>query len=408
VDDALCKHKLVSHEATIFTDDPVHCFLHVFLDEWACKDFPTKHLDICAFRQDVKKWLRDNYKLLHLKEIIEDWLTEYPHVASRIKEAGLRGQSIKKVKNQEWQFFCNDYALNGFLASGIHLRKGDNYTCFAVANIYIATVNVHMGLESPMRFTPYTDGSYCTINLVQYCAPKWKHFRSTRPLLSPPASPGPAYIDLAPAAEGPMRRASSEATSAEPPLILNEMVPVDVGPASQSSQETEGAEFLSPQQVPEPENLEMLEETLLHSPYGSKDPYQFYHVLKVAIKTTLPQIEVPYRKISMLYHPDRHATKTFGLFNFRSSRPSKARSQTPRNDKNITVNPGRPLRMPSGSVDVPQRLHRMGSGNTCGNAKHRLQLHRGRAVDEPLMPQIRQMQTRLHHTESAATRRQRM
>jgi len=110
-----------------------------------------------------------------------------------------------------------------------------------------------------------------------------------------------------------MRRASSEATNAEPPLTRNEIVLVDVGPASQSSQEAEGAEFLSPQQVPEPEKLEILE-TLLHSPYGSKDPYQFYHVL--------------------------------------------------RNDKNINVNPGSPLRMTSVRVDVPQRLHRMGSGNT--------------------------------------------
>jgi hypothetical protein len=156
---------------------------------------------------------------------------------------------------------------------------GDNYTCIAVANIHIATVNVHIGLEAPMLFTPCTDESYCTINLVQYCAPNWKHFRSTRPLLTPSASPGPANIDLAPAEEGPMRRASSEATNAEPPLTRNEMVLVDVGPASQSSQEAEGAEFLSPQQVPEPEKLEMLDETLLHS-----------------------------RKISMLYHPDRHAT----------------------------------------------------------------------------------------------------
>ena len=68
VGDALRKHKLVSHEATIFTDDPVHC----------------------CFRQDVKKWLRDNCKPLHLKGIIEDWLTEYPDIACRIKE-GLRG-----------------------------------------------------------------------------------------------------------------------------------------------------------------------------------------------------------------------------------------------------------------------------------------------------------------------------
>ena len=54
MDDALRKHKLVTHEATTFTDDPVHCFFHAFLDEWACTDFPIKHLDIFALRQDVK------------------------------------------------------------------------------------------------------------------------------------------------------------------------------------------------------------------------------------------------------------------------------------------------------------------------------------------------------------------
>ena len=115
-----------------------------------------------------QKWLRDNYKLLHLKGIIEDWLSEYPDIASRITEAGLHGQSIEKVKKQEWQTFCNGYVLNGFLPSGIRTRMGDNYTCIAVANIYIAIVNVHIGLEVPMFFTPYTDGSFCTINLVQY------------------------------------------------------------------------------------------------------------------------------------------------------------------------------------------------------------------------------------------------
>jgi hypothetical protein len=91
-------------------------------------------------------------------------------------------------------------------------------------------------------------------------------------------------------------------------MAPNEMVLVDVGPASQSSQDAEGAEFLAPQQVPGQEELEMRDEKLFHSPYGSKDPYQFYRVLKVRIKATLPQIEVAYRKISILYHPDRHAT----------------------------------------------------------------------------------------------------
>ena len=100
VDDALRKHKLVSLEATIFTDDPVHCFFHAFLDEWACTDFSTKHLDIFALRQDVKNWLRDNYKLLHLKGIIEDWLTEYPDIAESRKQAYADSLSKKsKTKN---------------------------------------------------------------------------------------------------------------------------------------------------------------------------------------------------------------------------------------------------------------------------------------------------------------------
>jgi hypothetical protein len=87
--------------------------------------------------------------------------------------------------------------------------------CIAVANIYIAIVNVHIGLEAPVRFTPYTDGTYCTINLVQYCAPNWKHFRSTRPMSSPPASPGPASADLELAEAWPAGVVSSGRTGAE-------------------------------------------------------------------------------------------------------------------------------------------------------------------------------------------------
>ena len=54
VDDALCKHKIGSHEDTIFTDDPVHCFFHAFLDAWACTGFPMKHLHIFAICLDIK------------------------------------------------------------------------------------------------------------------------------------------------------------------------------------------------------------------------------------------------------------------------------------------------------------------------------------------------------------------
>jgi hypothetical protein len=40
----------------------------------------------------------------------------------------------------------------------MHPRMGDNYTCIAVANIYIAIVNVHIGLEAPMRFMQCAGG----------------------------------------------------------------------------------------------------------------------------------------------------------------------------------------------------------------------------------------------------------
>ena len=194
VDEALRKHNLSSHEATTFNDDPGHCFFHSFLDGWACTDFPTQHVDIYALRKDVKKCLQDEYDTLNSKGIIDEWLQEYPDKARRIHEAGARGQSIENVKKYEWEDFCNGYALNGNLPSGARPRMGDDYTCIAVAHIYRATVNVHHGTEAPLVFEPLTGVSYCTINLVNYCAPQWKHYRSTRPMVSPPASHGPVSV----------------------------------------------------------------------------------------------------------------------------------------------------------------------------------------------------------------------
>jgi hypothetical protein len=56
---------------------------------------------------------------------------------------------------EEWQFFCNGYALNGFLPQGTRQHMGDNYMCIAVASIYTATVKVHIGPEeAAMRCTP--------------------------------------------------------------------------------------------------------------------------------------------------------------------------------------------------------------------------------------------------------------
>ena len=56
------------------------------------------------------------------------------------------------------------------------------------------------------------------------------------------------------------------------------------------------------------EELVILDENLLHSPFGSTDPYQFYRLLNVEINASLPQIEDVYKKFSLLNHPDRHDT----------------------------------------------------------------------------------------------------
>jgi DnaJ-class molecular chaperone len=57
-----------------------------------------------------------------------------------------------------------------------------------------------------------------------------------------------------------------------------------------------------------PEELEVLDENLLHLHYGSKDHYKFYRVLNVESNAMIPQIEAAYRTLSVLYHPDKHAT----------------------------------------------------------------------------------------------------
>ncbi len=56
--------------------------------------------------------------ILHLKGIIDDWLEEYPAIASKIEEAGFtRTVCRKSQKKKEWRF-CGGYALNGFLPQG--------------------------------------------------------------------------------------------------------------------------------------------------------------------------------------------------------------------------------------------------------------------------------------------------
>jgi hypothetical protein len=108
---------------------------------------------------------------------------------------------------------------------------------------------------------------------------------------------------------------------------------------------------------------------------------KFYRLLNVEINASLPQIEAAYKKLSLLYHPDRHDNdKDAWTAQFQILSTIKSTLTNTEERQKYNLNPGRPLRMPNASVDVPQRLHRVGSGTTCGNAKQRLHLRqRGRA-----------------------------
>jgi hypothetical protein len=134
--------------------------------------FTRLHEDVRSLRVALKKWCRDesNYQNLFrnkhnpaFESVIDEWLSEHPDTASKIAAAGSRAQHIKK---QAWNHFCNGYALGGYTPQGTNPRMGDTYTCIAVANIYKATVQVHISMEHPITFTPFDGLSFCTINLV--------------------------------------------------------------------------------------------------------------------------------------------------------------------------------------------------------------------------------------------------
>jgi hypothetical protein len=78
------------------------------------------------------------------------------------------------------------------------MRMADEYMCIAVANIYGCTLHVHRKI-GPLTYKPFEATPYCTIHLAYYSASDWQHYRSTRKITSPPASPGPANSALQPA-----------------------------------------------------------------------------------------------------------------------------------------------------------------------------------------------------------------
>jgi hypothetical protein len=104
-----------------------------------------------------------------------------------------------------WVQYCNGYTLLGYIPQGSRLRAADEYMCTAVANIYACNLHVHAKL-GVTKYEPFKGIAYCTIHLAFYSASDWKHYRSTRKIISPPTSPGPAISDLHPADAGPLSR----------------------------------------------------------------------------------------------------------------------------------------------------------------------------------------------------------
>ena len=136
------------------------------------------------------------------------------------KKGSMIIQTLYQQK-QAWMHYCNSYALLGYMAKGTRLRMADDYTCIAVANIYQCNLHVHTKFGTK-KFQPFEGVAYCTIHLALCLAPEWKHYRSTRKIISPPpASPDPANSDLEPAEDGPMSRVSSGSANAEPQLNLH-------------------------------------------------------------------------------------------------------------------------------------------------------------------------------------------
>jgi hypothetical protein len=190
VDTALRRHNLVPYEPPHGIGDHGNCFFHAWFDAWALTRFPPLHQDVSELRKAVKQWLCGNYIYLLNKGTIDSWLQEHPDIATTIVSRP------KSATHEAWRVFCNGFALTGFQSQGTYARMGDNLTCIAVANLYQARVCVHIGLDQPLVFMPDT-AFFCSIHLVLYCAPQWKHFRSTRPIGSASADPQLAQVNSA-------------------------------------------------------------------------------------------------------------------------------------------------------------------------------------------------------------------
>jgi hypothetical protein len=130
----------------------------------------------------------------------------------------------------------NGYTLVGFLPKGTRMRVADEHMRNAVANIYGCTLHVHTKI-GPLKYKPFEAAAYCKIYLAYYSASDWQHYRSTRKIISPPASPGPANSALQPAEEGPLNRVNSGSANADQQANVHAIMRFEDAFSSQSSQD---------------------------------------------------------------------------------------------------------------------------------------------------------------------------
>ena len=128
--------------------------------------------------------------------------------------------------------FCKNNKRTIITPQGSRLRAADEYMCTAVANIYACNLHVHTKL-GVTKYEPFKGIAYCTIHLAFYSASDWKHYRSTRKIISPPTSPGPAISDLHPADAGPLSRVSSGSANADPQVNLHALIAKNLHPRCQ-------------------------------------------------------------------------------------------------------------------------------------------------------------------------------
>ena len=200
----------------------VHCFFHAAIDALQQAGIHRYHgpQDMQRCRRDIKKCLQDRYSDFDRLGLVDECLLDTQFALG----AGER-QHDKRFK---WNQYTNGYGL-ATIQGPIQPRKGDEYTCRALAEIAQCELQVHTrDRDAPRIFRPLNpDASFATVHLAFYCAEDWSHYRSTRPLqATPPASrrspvpppapsPGPSGADAPDAASGMHHGAAGAASQPE-------------------------------------------------------------------------------------------------------------------------------------------------------------------------------------------------